>query len=499
MEASPVLKADPIERVALRVVPDHPEVRPPEPEEYPEFPSLDGQFHPEQHHPFLDSLSRELRRLADVPQDVVATTIDLSEILVRETRERKLARHREAERTAIEHVNQRDFRGFERQWDTLRFNGLAGDLSPHHDHRFARMEFVAPETQRPHGDVEIIWIHGWHGRYESFAEQAKPSPLREFSHSMYNRPGTDASSLGLFSEEGYTPQHHFDLNVRLVEQQIDRALAAGREEVGLVGHSLGGIIIQSYLDYAAVERPDQLERLRAVMLNNTSSSTNVIEGSFLDRLPKSAAILRKVLEEGVEAGNRINRFKGFVADRLSRRQEEEAEMDEEAYNNLAEEMAEAVGEEFVEAVNDLQRVLDLTMSVGYIDKMVGGNARKDVYLASKGRAKQNSPSAMIYDGLSMLRVPKRPNLPHVDVPIFILTGGRDELLPNAGHTVAAPFIEARPDSHLVREMHFPDSGHCTQMNHPEAVNRLAYDLFSDPEKALATYGSREHYRLEMHV
>lgn len=443
-------------RPDLQVVPDI-GLAPPEP-----LPLEDGFFAPAKYHRIRGSVTRELGRLAELPEETFRLARDLGQIAWVETRRAKVETFTKNERRAIESVHAEHFAGFDRTF--IPFESVHG-----HKYELAAMEWEGTK----HPDHQMVWIPGWFGRYESFAEQAASPYLREFSHLMYNRPGTDRESSQIIREPNYTPVDHMTENILTLERLLDRSVEQGRDRFTLVGHSFGGILTQSFLDYAFDVRPDLYERVNAAVLTNTTRHENVVEGSFLDRLPGSPPVIRKgleVLAGAMEQGTRLHR-------RIMRKEPLRVEIvDEEATSRILE-------------------GLKVVMTVGYFDTMIGGDAKRDVYLASKGRAKQNDGLAMIYDGLAMLRVPERTNLARTKKPIFVVTGGRDQLLPDTGHGVASQYVRAHGDRHHVREFFFDDSGHCTPMTVPEVFNSLVHRVADDPRRALKI-GTRRQYRLK---
>lgn len=459
MEASP--NAAPFDRYLKLVGP--PElVGPPAETVHPEPLALeDGFFEPATYHRVRGSLTRQVGRLAELPEELVRLGVDLGEIAWKQTRRAKVEAFSRNEREAIELVAAEHFAGFKRAF--VPFQSEHGNK-----YELAAMEWEG--RNRP--EHEMVWIHGWFGRFESFAEQAHPeraAHLREFSHLMYNRPGTDHESANLVKEPGYEPQDHMVTNVLVLERLLDRSVGRGREEFTLVGHSFGGILTQTFLDYAIDNRPDLYDRIKGVILTNTTAERNVVKGSFLDEIPGTAPLIRSGIERTWQGFRKVS----ALHQKVMRREPLSLEITDQ------------------ELTDRIKEIMHVVMTVGYFDSMVGGQADREVYLASKGRAKQNDRLAMVYDGLAMLRIDERQNVGRIKKPIAVVVGGHDQLLPDTGHAVAAQYAARR--DHRTREFYFPASGHYTPMDRARVFNSLAHRMAEDPA-AVLRLGTRRQYR-----
>lgn len=425
---------------------------------------FDGYFDLADHHKIRGSISRTIGQLAELPEQTLSTAIDLGEIAWAETRRAKVEAFTRHEREAIERVSHTHFAGFKRS---------EFGFTSHNSQNEYSLQVMEREGTGAQADIALVATHGWFGRYETFAEQAHPEFMREFTQITYNRPGTDAGSVELVAEPNYTTADHWETNMQVAEAMIARAFDGGARRVVKIGHSFGGILDQLLMHRLAERHPEWDDKLIFVPTNTTwPKSGNVVNGSFLDRIPGSGPVIRSAIETGVTAASVM----GGVHRRLRKREPDPVERADE------------------ELTGQVQEAIKVIMTVGYFDSMVGGDAKRDVYLASKGRAKQNDGRAMIMDGLAMLRVPQLPPTSEIRYPTFVVTGGHDQLLPDTGHTVAERFAKADPDNHLVREFFFRHSGHCTPMTEPRVFNSLLREIALDPYRVLDRFGTRRHYR-----
>ncbi len=423
-----------------------------------EFPKpggpLDHIFSPDYGSSRLSEFKENALNLKDVPRELAVAIIDLLAMARNEWRLEKINGQRQKEWQAVETIHREHFNGFNGSWPVV---GVSETGEAYHSRQMEREGDTCPEHA-------IVGVHGWFGRYDSFAEQAKSEPLRHFSQIYYNRPGTDRQSAAMRWERGYSPADHMDTNIEVLEKVLERALVDGRKSFALYGHSMGGVVILSALDRMAATGSPMLDKIDSVVLANTSVETSIVNNSFID-LGFGSRHASRVALQGVE------QMIGLM-------------------HPVAEELYELMPDRLKEKFHQYtpRQFARVIMSTAIVNKMIGARD-EDVFNASKYRAKQNDPWAMLFDGASMLEMEPREHLDRINVPVFIVEGQRDRLLNRKTSRDLAKRLTADDEDKKRRVAHFAfDSGHCTQMEERRYLNEMLAEVCYDPENLTKHYG-----------
>lgn len=121
-------------------------------------------------------------------------------------------------------------------------------------------------------DITLVWVHGT-GANKKFMEAVRPT-LSEFSNIFFDLPGHGDSKDTGFSENNFTNAILYVLS--------------GRENVVLIGHSLGGALVLDVLK----ERPQNV--IGGVILNG-AARFNHIDPAFYQKIHEGVLDLPYVL------------------------------------------------------------------------------------------------------------------------------------------------------------------------------------------------------------
>lgn len=243
------------------------------------------------------------------------------------------------------------------------------------------------------GGTPLLLVHGWTGSKEDFADWM--APLAGAGHHVV---APDHRGHGASHKPDDEADYSLDL---MAAEMFDLADALGWDRFALLGHSMGGMVVQKM----AIARPD---RLRGLVLMDTHHGPLDVD--------------RVVVDLGVEMAR--THGTGVIADMMAAATEP-GPLDTEAYQRVC---AERPGH-FERGV-EMTRVASSAMFAAMLLEMASTPSRLDD-LASLG-----VPTLVIVGDQDL------PFIPASEALAAVIPGARFELLADAGHS---PQFEA-PDA-----------------------------------------------------
>lgn len=138
-------------------------------------------------------------------------------------------------------------------------------------------------------------------------------------------------------------------------------------------------------------------------------------------------------------------------------------------------------EEFLDRVTEDRYAFQTSFLNSYFNwpRSRGPRVGKDVYQATWNLAAEASPIGT-YECVKALMTDFRADVPHINVPLLIVHGTEDNVLPYAG--TALRLREMVPDSQLVT---VPEAPHALPWTHPAEVNQAMLEFLGVPAPVLA--------------
>lgn len=279
---------------------------------------------------------------------------------------------------------------------------------------------LSVETYGPEEAPALVFVHGW-GMDASLWRDARLHLAERFHLVMYDLPGLGRSKGP--ADGGYSLERFAD-DLRVVVESL------GRKRVVLVGHSIGGMTVQTF----CARHPDLLaDRVAGIVLENTThhDPTKTTLGAGVLQAIKPLLFLAMKLDIALFPLVWLMNWQSYLSG---------------------------------------QTHVAMRLS-GFGTRPTRAMVEQAARLATV-----NSPAVQAKGNIAMMRWSVTEALPRVHTPALVFIGGRDLVTrPRAGEFIAQALPQATA-------MHVPDAGHMgpveTAPIYNAAIQRFCDDVFT---------------------